>query len=142
MASESPPDSVGQSHAGGLLDSEAVRALGNALNSPQFINSPRAGRFLRYIVEAALSGSESGLKEYVLGIEVFDRSGKSFDPRIDTIVRVEAVKLRKRLREYYRGPGRSDPIIIEMPPGAYRPVFRTKAPRKIVRGVPSRPCLW
>ena len=54
------------------------------------------------------------MKEYVLGVELFDGTA-SFDPRVDTIVRVEAVKLRKRIQEYYRGPGRKDPFSSSCP---------------------------
>ena len=56
------------------------------------------------MVEAELAGRGSGIKEYVLGVEVFDRS-PTFDPRTDSIVRVEAVKIRKRLQAYYRSEG-------------------------------------
>ena len=100
-------------------------ALRRLLASSQFARSPRASRFLRYIVEATLDGRGEGLKEYVLGVEVFDRAA-SFDPRIDTIVRVEAVKLRKRLQEYYRGAGQNEPVIIDLPKGAYIPRFQNR----------------
>jgi tetratricopeptide (TPR) repeat protein len=100
-------------------------ALRRLLESSQFAGSPRARRFIKFIVEAALGGRGDGLKEYVLGVEVFDRA-KSFDPRIDTIVRVEAVKLRRRLVAYYRGPGRRDTLVIEVPKGGYVPTFRNR----------------
>jgi hypothetical protein len=87
---------------------------------------PRASRFLRFVAESSLNGGGNGLKEYVLGVELFDGTA-SFDPRVDTIVRVEAVKLRKRIQEYYRGPQRS--VIIELPKGAYVPQFRLRASR-------------
>jgi serine/threonine-protein kinase len=98
------------------------------LASPQFAGAPRAARFLRFIVEAALGGRGGDLKEYVLAIEVCDRA-QSFDPRLDTIVRVEAVKLRKRVQLYYRGPGRKDPVIIDLPKGGYMPQFRLRTSR-------------
>jgi len=105
---------------------EVVRAaLHRLLASPQFANSPRASRFVQYVVETALAGASRTLKEYVLGVEVFDRAA-SFDPRTDTIVRVEATKLRSRLRDYYSGPGRSDAVIIDVPKGAYAPAFRLR----------------
>ena len=107
-------------------DASAIAgALERLVTSPQFAGAPRASRFLRFVVEAALRGSGEGLKEYVLGVEVFDRAA-SFDPRIDTIVRVEAVKLRKRIEEYYRGPGSRDPVLIELPKGCYVPRFRLR----------------
>src|SRR5215472_11412604 len=93
-------------------EQDAVRsALERVLGSSQFVASPRASRFLRYVVEAELACRGSQLKEYVLGVEVFDRSS-SFDPRTDSIVRVEAVKLRKRLQAHYRGSGRLDSVLI------------------------------
>jgi len=112
-------------------EQEAVRsALERVLGSSQFVPSPRASRFLRYVVEAELACRGSDLKEYVLGVEVFDRSG-SFDPRTDSIVRVEAVKLRRRLQAYYRGSGRLDAILIDIPKGSYHPRFRVRAERNV-----------
>jgi TolB-like protein/Tfp pilus assembly protein PilF len=112
-------------------------ALERLLASPQFAGSPRARRFLQFVVQAALGGRADGLKEYLVGVEVFDRAA-SFDPRIDTIVRVEAVKLRKRVQEYYRGPGRKDPVVIDLPKGSYVPQFRQRASRSSTNGQ-SRP---
>ena len=114
-------------------DTLAVRsALEQLLKSRQFAMSVRASRFIRYVVEASLHGRGDSLKEYVLGVEVFDR-GPGFDPNKDTIVRVEAVKLRSRLRAYYRGPGRKDAIVIELPKGAYHPNFRIRAEHRTKR---------
>jgi hypothetical protein len=56
-------------------------------------------RFLRFTVAQTLKGHASELKETVLGMEVFDRPS-SFDPRTDTIVLVEARRLRSKLKEY------------------------------------------
>ena len=117
-------------------DETAVRAgLARVLQSPQFANSPRASRFLRFVVDAALDGRQHTLKEYVLGVEVFDR-GSGFDPSGDTIVRVEAGKLRSRLQAYYRGPGRRDALIIEVPKGGYVPQFRHRVPRPLPKAAP------
>ena len=80
-------------------------------------------RFLRFAVDRELAGRGRELKEYTLGIEVFDRD-PAYDPRIDPIVRVEARRLRSKLREYYSGPGARDGIIIELPKGSYVPHFR------------------
>jgi serine/threonine-protein kinase len=84
-------------------------------------------RFLRYIVDETLAGRASGIKEQVLGLEVFDR-GPDFNPRLDPIVRVQARNLRSRMAKYYEGPGQSDPIRIELPKGTYIPVFRHVGP--------------
>ena len=80
-------------------------------------------RFLRFVVDRELAGRGRELKEYTLGTEVFDRD-PAYDPRIDPIVRVEARRLRSKLREYYSGSGATDAIVIELPKGSYVPQFR------------------
>lgn len=90
--------------------------------SPPLVSSPSLCRFLRYIVGETLAGRASGIKEQVLGPEVFDR-GPDFNPRLDPIVRVQARNLRMRMAKYYAGPGQTDPIRIEIPKGTYIPVF-------------------
>ncbi|MEO8373409.1 MAG: tetratricopeptide repeat protein [Candidatus Solibacter sp.] len=69
-----------------------------------------------------MAGRASGIKEQVLGLEVFDR-GHDFNPRLDPIVRVQARNLRSRMAKYYEGPGKYDPIRIELPKGTYVPIF-------------------
>ena len=96
-------------------------------SSPPLVSSPSLCRFLRYVVEETLAGRASGIKEQVLGLEVFDR-GQDFNPRLDPIVRVQARNLRSRLAKYYEGPGAMDPIRIELPKGTYIPVFHQVGP--------------
>ena len=102
-------------------------ALGRILASPTFDSAERQSRFLRFIVERTLSGESGSIKEYVVGLEVFDRPA-SFDPQVDSIVRVEAKKLRASLERYYQTEGRSDSMRISMPKGGYVPVFEGTAP--------------
>ena len=83
----------------------------------------RLCRFLRFSVQQALGGNLSLLKEQVIGVEVFDRK-PDYDPRIDPIVRVEARRLRAKLKAYYTSTGRADPIVIGLPKGAYLPLFK------------------
>src|SRR5690242_1694075 len=79
-------------------DPACVReALTKSLASPVFSNSARMSRFLQLAVERTLEQRGEELKEYVIGVEVFDRP-PSFDPRIDPIVRVEARRLRAKLK--------------------------------------------
>ena len=105
------------------VSTEAIRTqLELILASPGFVHSDRMVRFLRFTVEQTLKGHASELKETVLGMEVFDRTS-SFDPRTDTIVRVEARRLRSKLKEYYEGHGQKDPLLIEFPKGSYVPTF-------------------
>jgi serine/threonine-protein kinase len=91
-------------------------------SSPQFIKSERMNRFLRFVVEQALQGSGGDLKEYTIGVEVFDKDA-SFDPRIDNNVRTEARRLRTKLAEYYAKAGQGDKLRIELPKGSYIPHF-------------------
>jgi adenylate cyclase len=104
---------------------DEVRAqLERVLATPAFA-SGRHPRFLRYVVGRTLAGEADQLKEYVLGLDVFDRSD-GYDPRLDSIVRVEARRLRAKLDEYYAGPGAGDRVIIAIPRGSYAPVFSTR----------------
>lgn len=90
--------------------------------SKYFKRSTRLTRFLRFLVSRTLDGAATELKEYVIGIEVFDRN-EDYDPRLDPIVRVEARRLRLKLRQYYEGEGVSDDLTIQIPDRGYAPIF-------------------
>jgi adenylate cyclase len=107
----------------GPTHDEVRAALTRILADRNFIRSERMRRFLLLTVERTLEGGAQEISEYVLGREVFDRN-KNYDPRIDSIVRVEARRLRSKLAEYYRKAGANDPVRIEYHPGSYVPVFR------------------
>jgi len=92
------------------------------VSHPLFSGSERLIRFLRFTVQATLEGRGTSLKEYVIGIEVYQRQAP-YDPRIDSVVRVEARRLRSKLKLYYEDPGRADPIRIDYKPGTYMPAF-------------------
>ena len=102
--------------------------LARVVASPLFAGAQAHQRLLRYLVEHAQAGRATMLKETVVGIEVFQRPAHSFDPRRDSIVRVEARRLRERLRQHYatQPPGSWR---IELPKGSYRPqLVRHTAP--------------
>ena len=99
------------------------RQLDRLLASSGFANAGRMSLFLRFVVEQSLAGEGERLKEYVIGVEVFDRDA-SYDPRVDSIVRVEAARLRTKLTEYYAGEGREDAIVLTLPKGGYAPVVQ------------------
>ena len=102
-------------------DQKAIREqLVRILNSGPFHQSQRRQRFLEYIVNETLAGRGERLKGYNIALEVFDRP-ETFDPTVDTLVRMEAARLRDRLREYYEGEGQNDPVRIDLPKGAYSP---------------------
>src|SRR5215469_6253186 len=110
-----------------MTPTEISAQLEKILSSPQFSQAGRLSRFLRFVVEASQTGQAESIKEYSIGVEVFDR-GKDFDPRIDPIVRVQAAKLRSKLMEYYASSGTQDPIVISMPKGSYALDLRAQKP--------------
>jgi serine/threonine-protein kinase len=91
-------------------------------------------RFLELSVNEALRGRASRLKEYAIGVEVFERP-PHFDPSVDPIVRVEARRLRAKLEKYYATEGRLDTVIIELPKGGYAASFRKRVPGETSPGV-------
>ena len=109
--------------------------LDRLLASTGFANAGRMSRFLKFVVEKTLAGEGERLKEYVIGIEVFDRDA-SYDPRLDSIVRVEAARLRAKLAEYYAGQGRSDPVVLSLPKGGYAPIVTLTSGAPVVNGAP------
>jgi len=105
-----------------------VRAeLERILASKGFATAGRLSKLLRYVVEKTLAGETDQLKEYAVGIEVFERDDK-YDPRLDSIVRVEAGRLRTKLDEYYNADGSSSPLRIALPRGGYAAVFTRAEP--------------
>src|SRR5271170_3893027 len=111
----------------GHVPEKAVRdELSRILESPIIAQSDRLVRFLRFTVDATLSGRADTLKEYSIGTEVYDRQD-SFNPSDDSIVRSEARRLRTKLKEYYESSGKNDPVVICYRPGSYVPAFRTSA---------------
>ncbi|MDP2152996.1 MAG: hypothetical protein Q8J66_04985 [Methylotenera sp.] len=88
------------------------------LSSHLFSGSPRQQRFLEYLVTNTLAGDADRLKGYTIAVEVFDRKS-DFDPSLDAIVRVEATRLRNKLREYYDTVGKLDNVRIDFPKGGY-----------------------
>ncbi len=95
------------------------------LSSRRFAGSERHCRLLRYLLEQTLEGRGDQLKEYVLGVEVFDRQS-SFDPQTDPIVRSELSRLRAKLKDYYEGEGRDDSVIIDLPKRSYSLLFQLR----------------
>lgn len=120
-----------------LPEPEIRAELDRILASKGFASSGRLSKLLRYVVEKTLAGETDQLKEYSVGIEVFDRDDK-YDPRLDSIVRVEAGRLRSRLDEYYNGEGAASPIRIALPKGGYSASFeRRNDPAPVVTLAPA-----
>jgi hypothetical protein len=95
-------------------------------HSSAFGDSARLVALLRFLVEKALNGEAASLKESIIGNAVYGRS-PPYDPRIDSTVRVEARRLRRKLQEYYSLEGKCDPVVVSVPTGAYVPIFEAIA---------------
>jgi tetratricopeptide (TPR) repeat protein len=103
-------------------EDEIRRQLQLILTSSPFRRSERLQSFLSFIVEETLAGRGAQIKEYSIALSVF-RRGESYDPKSDALVRVEARRLRERLREYYAGEGAAAAVVIDLPRGSYRAAF-------------------
>ena len=105
------------------IQQDAIRGqLKRLIDSAELGRSQRLQDFLSYIVEESLAGRSSRIKGITIARAVFE-ADNSFDPDSNSIVRVEAGRLRRRLKEYYQSTGRQDPILIEIPKGSYAPTF-------------------
>ena len=82
-------------------------------------------RLLTFVVEATLRGEAGDLKETIIGALAFGRQ-PDYDPKVDTIVRSQAWRLRAKLAKYYAQEGLHDPIIVSLPRGHYIPVFQIR----------------
>ena len=102
----------------------AVRRIGE---SSGFDATDRSRKLLEYIVNEVLSGRGARIKAYSIATEVLGRP-ESFDPQKDPIVRIEAARLRRALEHYYLTDGRTDPMVIAIPKGAYVPIFERRRP--------------
>jgi TolB-like protein/Tfp pilus assembly protein PilF len=103
---------------------DSIRAhMRKIISSRALARSERLARFLEFTIGETLAGNAGQLKEFVIGVEVFDRR-QDYDPRLDPIVRVEARRLRMKMRKYYETEGRSDALRIEFPKGSYAPAMR------------------
>lgn len=123
---ESPPDANPAP-----VDEAAVRRqLARILASPEFSSSQRLSAFLDFVTGHALTNRADELKEYLIAVEVYGHK-PDYDPQAKSTVRVEASRLRNRLREYYEKTGRNDPVRIEIPKGSYVPVFHSIQPAEV-----------
>jgi hypothetical protein len=88
------------------------------VNSHALHGSESLCKLLRYLAKHALDHPGSSIKEYQIATEVFGRS-TDFDPQLDSMVRVQAGRLRVKLAEYYNSDGEADSIMVELPRGTY-----------------------
>lgn len=122
---EEPVDGAPSTNVEDGISPALIRTeLARITTSRSFEASTRHRHLLSHLVEQAVAGNVGALKEQVLAIEVFARTPESFDSVRDTIVRVEARRLRQRLGRYYGTEGRDATLEIHLPVGSYVPTWR------------------
>jgi hypothetical protein len=107
-----------------LSYSEACWALlERIVASPQLRRAARLREFLMYVGQRSLKDGLDQIHEQEIGSNVFGRPA-DYDTSLDNIVRVNASELRKRIEDYFESDGAAEPLIMEVPRGSYKPVFR------------------
>ena len=109
----------------GMEPAAVWSAVDRILKSQSMSGCQRLVQLLRFVVDSTLKGEAMHLKETTIGVAVFGRS-PDYDPKVDTIVRSQAWRLRSKLRKYYASEGILDPIVIDIPIGHYVPVFHVR----------------
>lgn len=112
-----------------VLDRTLIQSeIEKLVNSPVLHGSESLCKLLRYVAQHALDHPGAPLKEYQIATEVFGRQD-SFDPQLDSMVRVQAGRLRAKLAEYYSGEAAAeDPVIVDLPKGTYVLAFHPRVP--------------
>jgi hypothetical protein len=105
-----------------LSTAEKEAQLERILHSRLLQGAENLRAFLRFVGERAIHQPDSQLKEYVIATEVLGRRS-DYDPRVDSVVRVQAGRLRSKLLEYYATEGKDDKVLIDLPKGKYTPLF-------------------
>jgi len=101
---------------------EQIAELEKVLQGRALQGSESLKAFLRFVALKAIDHQDTQLKEYTIATEVFGRSS-DYNSRVDSVVRVQAGRLRAKLQEYYTTEGRDDKVMIDLPKGHYTPVF-------------------
>ena len=126
LMTEHLPESPDQrSAADGLAHGEITGEVERISKSRTMSGSRRLIQLLNFVVGSTLQGDAEHLKETTIGVAVFGRK-PDYDPKVDTIVRSQAWRLRAKLKKYYSSEGTDDPIVIEIPTGHYVPVFHAR----------------
>jgi hypothetical protein len=114
------------SYRGSMSDKEQqLRQVEKVAASTVLHGSESLCKLLRYLAHHAIEHPGTPVKEYQIATEEFGRP-PDFDPAVDSMVRVQAGRLRSKLAEYYAGEGSSDAIRIDLPKGTYTLAFHKK----------------
>lgn len=119
------------------LEAASIRAqVDRILQSKSLRLSEGQRRLLSYLADKSLAGEADDLKEYAIGVDAFSKPA-SYDPRQESVVRMQVARLRQKLADYYRTEGVSDPILVDLPKGGFKITFE---PRPVsLDAVPESP---
>ena len=112
------------------LNGEARAQVGRILRSDVFYHSEGLKRLLSYLAEKTLSAEADQLKEYTIGVDVFGK-GEGYDPRLDSGVRLQVSRLRRKLVEYYAADGANDDIVVALPKGRFKLSIERRLPAPV-----------
>ena len=111
------------------------------LHSTQFRRAPKLQRFLSLICRYYFEDRAREISEYLIAVEAFGKS-PDFDSSLDSLVRVQAREVRRRLHEYYQDEGKDSKLVLEIPLGSYAPVFSARAVPPPPNRVPMLKTTW
>ena len=121
------------------VEVQDIRAqVGRLIQSKTFETSEVHRRLLQYLAEKSISGEADRLKEYTIGLEAFGKP-PSYDPKHDSIVRLQAGRLRQKLEAYYQAEAAGDAVRVSMPKGAFKLTFEPVAAQEHALGLPWNP---
>jgi hypothetical protein len=121
------------------VEAEDIRAqVGRLIHSKTFEASDVHRRLLQYLAEKSISGDADRLKEYTIGLEAFGKP-PTYDPKHDSIVRLQAGRLRQKLEAYYQAEAAGDAVRVSMPKGAFKLNFEPVAAHDHAHGAPWNP---
>jgi hypothetical protein len=120
-----PESRVGVHQEEEWLELQAVLQSGILDKAPNLLN------LLNYLAERHFSRATDQIKEYSIAVQALHRQ-EQFDPLTDTIVRVTAHALRKKLEQYYGTEGVEHRTHIHLPAGKYILQFDHKEPLTVM----------
>ena len=121
-----------------LITDERWQLVERIVSTVPFQKSARLRELLRYLAAESIHGHSAELTEHHIGSAIFGKP-RDYSPVEDSTVRVQVRQLRLKLHEYFDGEGREEPLIVEIPKGAYTPVFRQLRPALAPALVPAHP---
>jgi hypothetical protein len=106
-----------------VVGQEEIHAqVDRLIQSKTFETSEVHRKLLQYLAEKSINGEADRLKEYTIGLEAFGKP-PTYDPKHDSIVRLQVGRLRQKLAAYYQSEAAGDPVVVNLPKGAFKLLF-------------------